>query len=105
MSVPAVDGHDLEDLTFAGSTYSVKAVIQFTESYVPIYSKQFSNSRPSPRAGYLICVASAFKREPLLQLRFGELLHQANAGQAGHRAVIVHLINRIFDDEQTESTF
>ena len=34
--VPAADGHDLEDLTFAGSTYSVKAVIQFATSYFPI---------------------------------------------------------------------
>ena len=52
--VPIADGGDLEDLTFVGSTYSVKAVIQFTTSYVRIYSKQFSNSRRPPRAGYLI---------------------------------------------------
>jgi hypothetical protein len=27
--VPSAEGHDLEDLTFAGLTKSVKAVIQF----------------------------------------------------------------------------
>jgi len=34
--VPSADGHDLEDLTFAGSTKSVKAVIQFATSDFPV---------------------------------------------------------------------
>jgi hypothetical protein len=34
--VPSADGHDLEDLTFAGSTKSVKAVIRFATSDFPV---------------------------------------------------------------------
>ena len=40
--VPSADGHDLEDLTFAGSTNLVKAVIQFATSDFPVGGQQCS---------------------------------------------------------------
>ena len=39
------DGHDLEDLTFAGSTGQARAVIQFARSNSPIGGQQRSGNR------------------------------------------------------------
>ena len=41
-NVPIEDGHDLEDLTFAGSTGQARAVIQFARSNFPIGGQQCS---------------------------------------------------------------